>query len=115
MRCEICGKEIEKSSYMGAVLCSSECFTENYWLEKCKAQETDPYEYAIIDGQSYHFNRKKPIAEYSRYEFLGFDGKRFTIRYDNGDTYTTNNLWIQGEIPEKYRDRLKNNAIFVKE
>ncbi len=78
--------------YGNAILCSRECFYDHFWLEKCKAQEANPYEYAIMDGESYHFNRNKPIVPDNDFDFLGFGGHRFTIRYDNGDTYTTNNL-----------------------
>ena len=113
MKCEICGKEIEKSMYGNAILCSRECFYDHFWIQKCKAQEADPYEYAIIDGESYHFNKDKPIVPDNGFDFLGFGGRKFTIRYNNGDTYTTNNLWNQGKIPEKFRDRLKDNAVFV--
>ena len=113
MKCEICGKEIDHSINFRVSLCSSECFTDWFWLQECRAQESDPNEYAIIDGESYHFNRKNPVVK-GGYDFLGFGGQRFKIRYNNGATYTTNNLWCQGEIPDKYRDRLKDNAVFVR-
>ena len=114
MRCEICGKEIEKSMYGNAILCSRECHTEKYWLDRVDAIEKDPYEFTIIDGVCYYFNRNKPI-ETNMGLFHGFDGKHFKIRFNNGVTYETNNLWHNGTVPKKFRDKLKNNAIFVKE
>lgn len=113
MKCEICGKEIEKSMYYGSVLCSSECHTEKYWLDRVKAIEKDPYEFTIIDGTCYHFDRDNPI-EKDRRGFLGYDGRHFKIKLNDDTTYETNNLWCNGDVPEKYKDKLKDNAVFVK-
>ena len=112
MKCEICGKEIEKSMFYDCIICSSECHHKLYWLEKCKQQAEDPYHWTIIDGFSYCFDKKRPIKD-SRTDWLGCSGRHFKIRYDNGDTYETNDLWEQGKIPDEFRDRLKDNAEFI--
>jgi len=31
MKCVICGKEVEQSSYMHKVICSSKCFAVDFW------------------------------------------------------------------------------------
>lgn len=49
MKCEICGKEIEKSSYSSAILCSSECFGKHFWNEIVK----DKNNRIIINGHCY--------------------------------------------------------------
>ena len=43
MRCIICGKEVEKSHYMNAVLCSDECFRVNlrFLLQTEKNEEIE--------------------------------------------------------------------------
>lgn len=46
-------------------------------------------------------------------EFLGYAGDVFEIEMMDGKTIKTNNLWHQGEIPEHFRDRLKNNAKII--
>lgn len=104
MKCIICGKEIEKSLYMNADLCSSECFGVNFWNE-CLDDKA-----IIIDGVCYHDGGKKPIG-YSG--FLGFGGAVHKIRMNDGTIIETNNLWYNGKVPE---DRnIKDNAVFIKE
>lgn len=43
----------------------------------------------------------------------GFGGRMFAITFNDGRTVTCNNLWSQGAIPERFRDRLPDNAVFV--
>lgn len=43
----------------------------------------------------------------------GFGGRKYVIRFLNGDEVTTHNLWHVGEIPKWFRDPLPNNAMFV--
>lgn len=44
----------------------------------------------------------------------GFGGQEFTIRFHNGRTIKTRNLWWLGDIPEEYWEALPDNAVFVK-
>lgn len=44
--------------------------------------------------------------------FRGFSGRRFWIRFKDGSTLTTNNLWYQGKIPDEFRDELPDTAEF---
>jgi hypothetical protein len=43
----------------------------------------------------------------------GFGGEEFTIRFHDGRVVKTTNLWAQGVIPERFRERLPDNAEFV--
>ena len=102
MKCIICGKEIEKSNYMNAVLCSSKCFSVNFWNE-CIDDKA-----IIINGECYHDGGKKPKG-YSG--FMGHGGALFKIKMNNGEIIETNNLWYNGEIP---KDRnIQDNAVFI--
>lgn len=105
MNCVICGKKISKSKYMNAVLCSSECFHVHFWNEIVKEKD----EHIIIDGTCYYDGGNKDTL-YP--QFLGHSGRRFWIRFKDGRTITTNNLWFNGEIPEKFFDKLPDNAEF---
>ena len=101
MKCIICGKEIEKSRYADAVLCSSECFYVNFWNE-CLDESA-----IIINGKCYHDGGKNPIG-YSG--SLGYGGALFKIKLNSGKIIETNNLRYNGEIP---KDRnIKDNAVF---
>lgn len=106
MNCKICGKEIAKSMYSNAVLCSSKCFNTNYWQEIMAEKE----KYIIINGECYHDGGN--IEHPNSYSFLGHGGRRFWIRFKDGKTLTTNNLWAQGPIPEEYKSELPDTAEF---
>lgn len=106
MKCEICGKEIEKSQYSGCVICSGKCFHTKYWRDIIAEKE----KHIIINGRCYCDAGN--IEHPSNYTFLGCSGRRFWIRFEDGHTITTNNLWVQGEIPEEFRDQLPDTAEF---
>lgn len=99
MKCVICGKEIEKSKYTNAVLCSSECFKRLFWKEALDDEAL------IIDGECYHVEPEK------KHGVKGFGGREFTIQKADGEIIKTTNLWHQGEIPDyAYRP---DNAKFI--
>ena len=103
MKCEICGKEIEKSYYSNAVLCSSECHTKHFWIGYVARKD----EKNIVRHKGVHYvigNEKSTSC------FRGFDGARFTIYFKDGRTVQTSNLWYQGTIPQGFRNILKDNA-----
>lgn len=102
MKCIICGKEIEKSHYMNAVLCSRECFNMNFWNE-CIDDKA-----IIINGECYHDGGKKPEGYRG---FMGHGGALFKIKMNNGEIIETNNLRYNGKIP---KDRnIQDNAVFI--
>lgn len=103
MKCEICGKEIEKSSYIGNVLCSSECFTKNYWLERVKRKDVPTQ--VVIGGQVFQI-----ASEDSDRGVRGFGGRRFVIEFFDGRKVITTNLWINATIPEEFIEQLPDNA-----
>ena len=98
MKCSICGKEIEKSSYLNAILCSDECFYENFWRDRLSDPTT-----IIMDGNAYYVG-----DEDSKSSFRGFGGAAWYIRKNDGTSFKSTNLWHNGKIPEKYN--AKDNA-----
>ena len=105
MKCEICGKEIEKSKYWNAVLCSSECYEKHFWLNKIKHK--NDLNIARINGVHYY------IGEENTYGMRGFDGAMFIIKFFDGRIVHTTNLWTQGKIPDEYIKELPDNAEFI--
>lgn len=103
MKCIICGKEIEKSSYTHKVICSSECFSVDFWND-CLDDKA-----IIINGECYHDGGMKP-ADYRG--FLGHAGRVFNIKMNDGIVFKTNNLWYNGVVPKERG--IKDNACFVK-
>ena len=110
MICEICGKEFDTSHYGKPYenICSSECFNDKFWLEKIEDKDN----LTIVDGNCYWFNKHNPIKN-TNTQWNGFAGRQFIIKYNNGETYITNNLSHNGVIPDKFRDILCDNAEFV--
>lgn len=106
VKCEICGKEIQKSQYINAILCSSKCFTTHFWREIIVEKE----KHIIIHGECYCDGGN--VDNPSPFMFLGFSGRRFWIKFKDGSTLTTNNLWYQGKIPDEFRDELPDTAEF---
>ena len=88
MKCVICGKEIEKSKYANAVLCSTECFKRLFWKEALDDTAL------IIDDECYHVEPENESGT------RGFGGREFTIQKNDGEIIKTTNLWHQGEIPD---------------
>jgi len=106
MKCIICGKEIEKSSYYHKVICSSECFGIDFWNDWVEKKD-DP-RVARIDGTHYYIGN-----ENEKGSFRGFGGRKFKIRFNDGREVITTNLWHQGEISNDFKEKLPDNAVFV--
>lgn len=105
MKCEICGKEIEKSSYAGAILCSSECFTKYYW--KQRVDNKDSKTQVVVNGEMYQIGDEQDKGS------RGFFGHQFIIKFFDGRVVITTNLWYNGVIPEEFRKDLPDNAKFI--
>lgn len=86
-------------------------------------------EYAIIDGIHYIIASKMQDARVSETSTLqslataynstnlnkGMGGAKHIIRFNDGETIITDNLWCQGTIPKHLRQYtvFRDNAIFV--
>ena len=111
MKCEICGKEFDKQLYMSEFknICSSECFGEKFW------------QMIVEEGGHYNLNGEsvliKSYKENSDYRWLGCAGRVFYLQsIDNPNmVWKTNDLWIQGEIPDKYLDKFEKLKQITKE
>ena len=108
MKCVICKKEIEKSSFSNDILCSTECFHTHLWDERVAAGYNPNI--VRIDGVQYYIG-KENIKSSSR----GFGGTKFIIKFNDGREVTTTNLWHNGKIPESHKRLLPDNAKFIKE
>lgn len=86
------------------------CFDCLFWTEKLAFK--DEPKVARIDGNHYSIAPDEP-KEYRG--FLGFGGTRFEIKFFDGRQVVTHNLWHQGSIPQRFRERLPDNAEFVRE
>jgi hypothetical protein len=69
----------------------------------------DPQRRVVVDGTHYYLgdDRKQPG------EFKGFAGRRWEIEFFDGRRIGTNDLWYQGVVPPKWRERYPDNARFA--
>lgn len=81
------------------------CFTCLFWEKRKEIK--DRHDVARINGTHYQIARDDPNAY-----FKGFGGREFKILFNDGRRVITHNLWCQGNIPERFRDELPDNAVF---
>lgn len=111
-RCVYCGapiniKDFDKKSPVPQIMARERlCFTCAFWKEKIENPHPDR---EIVNGFHYVIN---PWL-YSRGFFQGFGGKSMYLLRNNGTVTRSNNVWCQGEIPERFRSQLPNTARFI--
>jgi len=101
--------------YKSQMIAANTCFNCTFWLERL-IEQGQPGRLSI-NGTCYAFDIKRPLLPdepSSMYgSSRGFGGRRFKIRMlADGTIHETNNLWSQGTIPARFRDRLPDNAAF---
>lgn len=105
------------------------CFDCSFWLSRADEVEAGrgkwiPFARAhyppiIVEGVFYAVGdppQERPPSPRSC-SGLGFGGARWDVKWNDGRTVTTHNLWHGGAIPEYYRMRLpqlRDNATFMK-
>lgn len=130
MKCVVCGREVKRSCYSNAILCSSECYHTNYWDEQVKNKDNPNI--VRIDGVQYtidgiagevcldSFDNIDSLTDkdlailHNSATYGGYEGKRFKIKLDNGTIIDNCILWGNGLIPESFRSLLPDNAKFIK-
>lgn len=82
------------------------CHSCDFWLGHVR--DAAKPEVARIDGTHYRIGKENANPD----GFRGFAGQRFKIKFSDGREVETTNLWCQGAIPERFRNRLPDNAQF---
>lgn len=109
--CRECGETSEENSGDLAQLVRQQlCFICDHWT-KMVALHDDPRT-VRIQGKQYTLG---PEEAGSSANMRGFGGLSFLIRFRNGRTVSSTNLWLNGEIPRRFRGRLPDNAEFLRE
>ena len=101
--CEICGKEFNTQHWGKPFdkICSRECFSEKFWQDIIKEGG-----YYNFDGDSVFI---KPYKKDGDSRILGCAGNIFYLQSieNPNKIFMTNDLWIQGQIPDKYLDKFE--------
>ena len=107
MNCVKCSNEIvDTYSNKDDLIKHSMCHTCDYWMRRVNMVNSRTQ--VIVKGCMYQVGSEinDPHA------FQGFGGRKFKIKFFDGRTVETSNLWCNGNIPEHFRDELKDNAKF---
>lgn len=107
-------KPISKCAECGCdyqwVYCSPDqgnCYTCQFWLDR---MNFDSSQSIRVKGNHYYNEGRGPEVPH---QCRGFSGRSWRIKFFDGRILETVDLWYQGEIPERFRDRLPDNAEFV--
>jgi len=77
-----------------------------FWGPGGDVDQIEPANRVVIDGEHYMLGDNTAGMK-------GFGGRRFDIEFFDGRRVTTTDLWFQGVIPPKWRERFPDNARFV--
>jgi hypothetical protein len=116
MNCKICKEEIEfnfDERTVAELRQKRLCFSCQFWDEKVLMRKNHDPNAVVISGQHYYIGKEEQTL---KYEMRGFGGQEFKIKFTagkrKGQIVTTTNLWFNGKIPEHFRDKLTDNAVF---
>lgn len=110
-RCVECGEILELNycePYKTAIQTVETCFNCLFWVGYVETQGNPTH--AIIGGRHFVISPDQPKGYRG---FLGHGGAEFTIKFHDGREVVSRNLWAQGRVPEHFRGRLPDNAVFV--
>ena len=108
--CKICGG-IVKSTWSEPlkteIIKKNICHSCHFWMEKVDV--VNDKNIVRIGGEHYTICAESKDAGY----FRGFGGRKFVVLFNDSRKITTTNLWSQGTIPERFKELLPDNAIFI--
>jgi len=111
--CSECG-EVSHPSYayndqIGAVLRERGlCCLDDFWAEAHADYLAGKR--LVVGGQSYTIAPERASDPAS---CKGHGGRRFRIQYPDGRVVESTNVWSQGPIPERWRARMADTAVFL--
>jgi hypothetical protein len=111
--CRCCGKLV-RTHYVPEtkkkLIEANICFLCNYWEERI---EMGKQKKSIVVNHTAYTAHPRPAGH--EMQMLGFGGSKFQFkRFGSEDVEECTNMWFQGPIPERFWDRLPDNAEFVK-
>lgn len=107
--CSVCGHIKDVSGYYDDIknklLEKNMCHTCDHWESHIK--KLDDELVCVVNGYWYKIDTRESMPNSCK----GHAGNRFNIRWKDGRTRTTTNLWNAGEIPKRYG--IEDTAEFI--
>ena len=94
------------------------CFSCLFWRDKVNCDlaslrgKFSEHDRVVVDGR--HFLITPDDTRHRDKWHCGHGGAEFIVQFNDGRRVVTHNLWSQGRIPAHFRERLPDNATFVK-
>lgn len=87
------------------------CFDCLFWTELVRERQ-DPTHF-VAEGNHYTIGPEDGVGP-GGIRARGYGGRRYAVYFTSpARRVITTNLWHQGEVPERFRDRLPDNAVLV--
>lgn len=114
MRCIVCGAEFEPNDYVPEVAerLSSEhmCHSCDFWNMQHELDRDGSRMDAVIGGMHYVIH---PYVDGKVQFGKGMGGNTVYVRFKDGRIVRSDNVWCQGEVPERFLDMFPDNAEFI--
>lgn len=107
--CKECGKLISArlvEPVRSEIIAQKLCHSCHFWTGKLPGLN-DPNVF-VVNGGMY-----KKYPDTNDKGFKGFGGRLFKMLRPDGKIVESKNMWHSGTVPEIFRDRIKDNAVFV--
>lgn len=114
----VCG-QVESADYSGELgermARLSMCFSCAFWSLQIVRDRANPQRAVVVDGRHYWIG-DEPSGERLKRDWLGlgFGGSEWRIWFLDDRFVISHNLWTQGDIPERWRPFLPDNAEFAR-
>lgn len=85
------------------------CFSCDFWLEVLADKST----HVVVDGVAYALRKGGPVDGEPERWGLGHGGRTFIFERLDAARVECSNVWCRGNVPERFRDRLPDDAVIV--
>lgn len=106
--CRECGAEVDTHfvpETRERLIALNVCFNCNYWLERVDSKSGKQI---VVGGVVYQRGAEKDAGP-----FRGFSGKPWRVKLHSGEEFRSTNMWFNGQIPDRFKSRIPDNAIFL--
>lgn len=125
-KCKVCKTKFKAGSHFDErrLRTVGICSTCDFWIEKWQLR--DRPNVARVNGQHYMYGNHLQDARVTqdatleaiakswdtpKRQGLGMGGDKMLIRFHDGRVVTTNDLWHQGDIPQRFAHLMPDNAV----